>query len=372
MKRILFIISLLLVKQFYLCSQNVLFTQFYNTPVFWNPASAGNFEGDIRATLVYKNQWLPLGKPYNTYAFSLDGCFMVNNSVTYKKNFLSYSATLLNDMAGDVNLSNLQGLLGIAYNLTVAENELSMHNIALGLNAGLNYYTFQPQKGRWGSQWNPTYQIWDPTIPVEEYFFTEKKANLALGFGFNYTFSKDKFNPNSRFRFETGLSVEYLNAPKFTFFAKDSAKIRVIPRMIYHAQASIAVKKDEYYLCPEFFTAFQFNQYDVHLGIMNRYYFRSTGFNRDVISTYDLILNLGIYYRILNSGVLVAGLEYADQVFGSIAANFSYDITFSSLSVLNKFNGGPEITLTYKAPIPSLHKHKYKKRRGDLNFQRIR
>src|SRR5437764_470156 len=51
-------------------AQDIHFSQFFETPMFRNPALAGIFSGDMRLNLVYRNQWQNLIVPYQTGLFS--------------------------------------------------------------------------------------------------------------------------------------------------------------------------------------------------------------------------------------------------------------------------------------------------------------
>src|ERR1700761_5378099 len=48
------------------------FSQYYAYPLYLSPAFTGVIEGDYRATMIYKNQWLSVGRPYSTFGFSAD------------------------------------------------------------------------------------------------------------------------------------------------------------------------------------------------------------------------------------------------------------------------------------------------------------
>ena len=47
------------------------FSQFYTNPLFQNPALAGD-AGTTRLIANYRNQWMSVGTPFQTSAFSLD------------------------------------------------------------------------------------------------------------------------------------------------------------------------------------------------------------------------------------------------------------------------------------------------------------
>jgi len=53
-------------------SQDIHFSQYFNTPLIINPALTGVFGGDQRAMLAHRNQWASVASPYKTYGASFD------------------------------------------------------------------------------------------------------------------------------------------------------------------------------------------------------------------------------------------------------------------------------------------------------------
>jgi type IX secretion system PorP/SprF family membrane protein len=51
-----------------LLAQDHVYTQFFNSPIYLNPALTGQFEGDLRMNLIYRNQWttIPGNLSYTT------------------------------------------------------------------------------------------------------------------------------------------------------------------------------------------------------------------------------------------------------------------------------------------------------------------
>jgi Type IX secretion system membrane protein PorP/SprF len=47
-------------------SQDIHFSQFFETPLLRNPSLAGIFKGDIRAQAVYRDQWNSVTNAYRT------------------------------------------------------------------------------------------------------------------------------------------------------------------------------------------------------------------------------------------------------------------------------------------------------------------
>ena len=71
MKRVWYILILLLLRAGHTLAQDPQFTQFYAAPLYLNPAFAGATL-ESRAIANARMQWAGLAKPFVTYAFSLD------------------------------------------------------------------------------------------------------------------------------------------------------------------------------------------------------------------------------------------------------------------------------------------------------------
>ncbi|GAB2689369.1 hypothetical protein GCM10027037_10160 [Mucilaginibacter koreensis] len=52
--------------------QDHLYSQFFNSPVYLNPALNGQFEGDLRMNLIYRNQWSSVPGGLNYVSASID------------------------------------------------------------------------------------------------------------------------------------------------------------------------------------------------------------------------------------------------------------------------------------------------------------
>lgn len=62
----LIVFALMLTARTGLLAQDHQYSQFFNSPVYLNPALTGQFNGDLRMNLIYRNQWtsLPGGPKY--------------------------------------------------------------------------------------------------------------------------------------------------------------------------------------------------------------------------------------------------------------------------------------------------------------------
>ena len=53
----LYLFFLMVLPSTRVLAQDHTYTQFFNSPVYLNPALTGQFEGDMRMTMIYRNQW---------------------------------------------------------------------------------------------------------------------------------------------------------------------------------------------------------------------------------------------------------------------------------------------------------------------------
>jgi type IX secretion system PorP/SprF family membrane protein len=71
MRKLLFLLFLVLVR-ITVSAQDHFYSQFFSSPIYLNPALNGQFEGDIRANLVYRNQWSAIPGKLTYLTASLD------------------------------------------------------------------------------------------------------------------------------------------------------------------------------------------------------------------------------------------------------------------------------------------------------------
>lgn len=71
MKRLLTLIFFVFISGL-VRAQDLIYSQFYNAPGYLNPALNGQFEGDLRVNMIYRNQWTKLQGALTNYTFSVD------------------------------------------------------------------------------------------------------------------------------------------------------------------------------------------------------------------------------------------------------------------------------------------------------------
>src|ERR1700752_2062983 len=71
-KRCILFFALLLMGPQVLFAQDHMYSQFFNSPVYLNPALNGQFQGDLRMNLIYRNQFTSVPGGFNYITASID------------------------------------------------------------------------------------------------------------------------------------------------------------------------------------------------------------------------------------------------------------------------------------------------------------
>ncbi|MFZ6052832.1 PorP/SprF family type IX secretion system membrane protein [Halocola ammonii] len=167
----------LVLAAFSLRAQDGAISPYWFTPVFVNPAETGNFDGTIRASAVYQNQWLAGEETFTTSGGS------VEISLGKEKNdngYLSLGGAVIQDKAGTTQMGYFTGLASSAYHLKLNRK----NSLSAGLQLGWTQRNMKTSDLRWDAQWNGI--GYDPTLPTQENFSAEMRSFFDGAFGLNW------------------------------------------------------------------------------------------------------------------------------------------------------------------------------------------
>src|SRR6476620_9515584 len=82
-------------------AQDFTFSQFYEMPMLRNPALSGIFNGDLRVSSAYRNQWGSISVPFVTSALGVEFKLPVTKQ---SNSFYTLGTQLTVDKAGDLSL----------------------------------------------------------------------------------------------------------------------------------------------------------------------------------------------------------------------------------------------------------------------------
>ena len=295
-------------------AQDIHWSQFNDNPLFLNPAKTGEFQGSTRFIGNFKDQWRSVSLPFQTFNATIDG----------KLKRINYGIILFHDQAGDGKLKTIEAQLTLSKAFKLTQD--SIHILSGGVNVGINHRQLNTDAFYFDVQYNG--YIFNPLLPTNEPFQTDRKTNLTLGTGAQYTYH---LSPRKYLKF--GIGAFNLNQPNQGFY-QDEIKRDV--RWLTHAAGSYPINQQW-----DFLPSLQFSRQgtysEVIVGASARYYLPGSD------NTYiHKALLAGVFVRAKDAQILTLGCEYKDWFVG-----LSYDINTSKLVPASKARGGFEIAVRY-------------------------
>jgi type IX secretion system PorP/SprF family membrane protein len=327
---ILFLITTF-IQSLTLRSQDIHFSQFYESPVLLNPAFAGGSSGNFRFVANYKNQWKSIVSPFKTVAVAFDA--KVQPSKRGRLSHLGYGITLFNDQMGISKLTTNQVNLIVAYHVFL--NRTS--SLSAGINTGLFQKSITTNNLKWDSQFDG--KGYNASLPTNEANRFQNIIKFDLGAGLRYKY----FKPSSGLRLEIGNSITHVTKPTVSFYSKDPSL-----QLKYTCNFILQTKINEHiYLMPALMYVKQGGHSELIGGGNVKFILGEQTRDRPLLNTYTLIassMQFGIFYRVKDAVIFTMGLDYKKN----IAFGFSYDVTISKLNNANKRMGGLELSLILK------------------------
>ena len=308
-------------------AQDINFSQFYDLPVLRNPSLAGLFNGDVRITSAFRNQWQSVTVPYRTIGLGLE----FKKMVSYRSgDFITFGTQLTNDAAGDSKLTRTQALPFLNYHKSLSANKSTY--LSAAFMAGPVMQHFDPTQLRFDDQYtggaysatNPTHQVftntsltyWDPTAGLSFSSEASEFTNYYIAVGlFHFTKPKVSFQPNSDYK----LNPKYVVNFGLTTMTSDYDRMTIYADFFKQGGAAQAQG-----------------------GLM---------ITHDLAQADDeskMSISGGVFYRLNDAIVPVVKLDYYKMSVGA-----TYDINISKLVPASMMRGGLELTLSYKAFSPN-------------------
>jgi type IX secretion system PorP/SprF family membrane protein len=310
---------------FFLISENIFsqdlhYSQFYNSPQNINPALTGVFNGDHRITVSMRDQWRFVPVPWFTLSAAYDTRL---NVLKGSRHFLAGGLSLNHDRQGASRLNLTSLNLNVAYHRILA----TKHILSGGIIAGFASRGFNSQTLTWDKQWNG--DSFDPNASSGEDFGNFERINFPdLGLGINY-----RFQVSTRTFLDAGMSMLHLHKPDVAFITNED--IRLPRRFTYSAtgQAKLASFVD---LQLQVLHQVQGPYDETVLGGLFKFHLseaRGKSFQ----------LHAGLGYRTAKSLFPIMALQL-----NNIYVSMSYDLDTNAFNTFTNNNkGGPEIHVRY-------------------------
>lgn len=320
-------------------AQDIHFSQFDQAPLFLNPALTC-LTSDFRITLNYKDQWgsISPGAPFRTYAFSGEMALFKKRG---KGAYMGVGLTAFTDKAGDIEYGNRQIRATVSGVVPVNET----NTLSAGLQGGFGQMSYDQSKMKWGSQYNGT--AFDPTMAGETP--TASQSNYGdFSLGLHWAYGKDQMyvSANDNLKFNAGLAMYHLNAPKISFYTNNPDKL--FSKYVFHAGCTVGIKNTNLQLLPSMMYLAQGPSAELTFGTLIKYILREDSKYTGFVKGADVAL--GLYMRAKDAIIAQVLLE-----FGNYGLGVSYDVNTSDLRAATNARGSLEIMLRYRSPNPFLY-----------------
>ncbi|MBL7727518.1 MAG: PorP/SprF family type IX secretion system membrane protein [Dinghuibacter sp.] len=288
------------------------FSQYYIYPSWLNPALTGVFDGDYRASAIYRTQWGNITTPFATPGFSVD--------VNTNRN-INFGASVLRQKAGDGGFNYTTAYGSIAYT-GVRFGVNGYQRMVFGMQFGLIQRRFDINKLTFGDQWNPITGF-NPGTPTADVFNRSSSSSFDAGAGALYYDA----TPGKKANLYGGVSVSHITRPTDQFSATGDAKFPV--RYTVHAGSRINLNPT-FSITP------------------NALYLKQGTASETMVGAYgqlkaapDLDLMFGANYRLKDAVAPYVGIGYKNMMLG-----LNYDINTSDLGKLARGSRSFEISLS--------------------------
>jgi type IX secretion system PorP/SprF family membrane protein len=312
-----------------LFAQDIHFSQWWAAPVAMNPAMTGNFNGMVRATFNYRNQWFLIPTqnqvtPYQTFQASVDYSIA---SERLNNNKFGIGLMFFNDKAGDGGLTTNSAMLSAAYHQSV--DRYGRSHLSFGLQGGFVMKQIQMQNLIFESQLDG--YGWNKNISNGENFNSNPIIYPDVNAGVMFS-----SRPKDKFAYNFGVSVFHIAAPRESFLFNENNRIN--RRFVAHGSMDISAGYDnQWTISPTilFMMQGQAQQYNFGLGVN----YQTNNENVGIFGGGFSRLNSGGSF---DAAILNLGVEVYNTRIG-----VSYDVNVSGLSGASKAQGGIEVAVVY-------------------------
>jgi len=193
-------------------SQDIHYSQFYNSPAMINPSLTGLFDGDHRFIINHRDQWRFVPVPWTTFTGAYDKAFYRSGS---DRSRFGLGGSINYDRQGDSKLTLFSLQVNGGYHFAISNKS----TLSLGANVGFANRGFNTRALRWDKQWNG--ETFDLNAPSQEQFQNNESVSfLESGVGVNYRYQK-----SARTSLDIGAAALHLIEPKANFINAEATKL---------------------------------------------------------------------------------------------------------------------------------------------------
>ncbi len=339
MKKIYAILSLvILMFAGNVSGQDIHFSQVNETPLFLSPANTGFFNGYVRVSLNYRNQWASMNNAFQTYALSVDGGLFKSRR---RKAFMGMGFTLFTDEAGAAKIRKTTALFNLSGLLKINRRS----SMSVGLAGGAAATNADYSKLTYASQFEGN--NYDPSISSGEKVVFRQFTTTDVGVGVAYEYNNEKGDQDhdDLQMFKIAFGAYHLNKPEQNFAPGSSYRLPV--RLAYAFTSHFDIEDTKFSITPTLVFQTQGKARELLGGTYIKY--RTTTGTKTTGKISQNGIGFGLFYRV--NDALIPKLIYEA---GDFAVGLSYDVNLSGYRTASKYMGGFEVCLRYNNLASSL------------------
>ncbi len=323
-------------------SQDIHFSQVNETPLQISPANTGFFNGYMRASLNYRNQWMSMGNnfgaAFNTGAVAVDGGVFKTRK---RKAFLGLGFIYTYDRAGSANLTKNNMLLNVAGIVKLNKKSAFSAGLALGVDAASANYN----KLRFASQFDGNQLEDNAALTGEPNFRQYTNTDIGMGIGYEYRVLKTDQDHDDLSTFKIVFGAYHLNTPVQDYAAGASYRIPV--RVSGAFTSHFDFEDTKFSIEPTVLVHSQAKARNIVVGSFVKYR-TSTGTKITGQKTQNA-LGFGLFYRVKDAFIPQLVYDMNDYSF-----TISYDVNVSGYRPASRSIGGFEIGIRFNSLASSL------------------
>ncbi len=298
-----------------LCAQDIHFSQFFEAPLYRNPALAGIVHGDYRIQTLYRSQWNSITSAYTTTSLNAEYKLPVKGS-----DYVTLAMQVFYDRAGSANLTTTQVLPAVNYHKSLSDVKSTY--LSIGFMGGYVQRRIDRSKITTNSNYNGGGDGEDNLVPQFGYW------DGSAGISFNTQLGD---NPDNNL--VLGAALHHFIKPKNSFYG--STAVFINPKQVYSADVKLGLNESAYLTIQNDYV--QQGTYSEKLS--GAVYSQKIGAYTDEP---DFVIGAGGFMRWGDALIPVFQLQYKP-----FQLSMSYDVNVSKLAATSYGRGGYEMSITY-------------------------
>ncbi|RKR83003.1 type IX secretion system PorP/SprF family membrane protein [Mucilaginibacter gracilis] len=306
-------------------AQDHMYSQFFNSPVYLNPALNGQFEGDLRMNFIYRNQWT--GSPGNLTYYTAS----IDLKIPQFGGGVGLMFTRASEGTAYLNTNNIAGI----YSYSVGSDNFIL---SFGLQAGFTNRTVDWSKLVFSDQIDSRLGYIPGTPTSAETPLFNNKYYFDSGLGVNLVTGN----------LMVGTSLQHINQPNESF---TGAPVKVPVRYNAHVSYRLDLNPSD-----------NMEESEKSFVIPSVVFYKQTVFQSVSVGAQykHKNINFGLWYR--NSGgidgpnsvvlSLIFDLNINRDTGEKVRLGVDHDMSFSGINYSNT-SGTTEGSLSYETTLPS-------------------